>query len=304
MQPAGTGRWPRFNGEKNMMPQHTGLTFGQLRQMYGCTDERWTCHKTKVKDQADAAVSERLANGDAGGMRRHVLSAEMLVSGRCLQPGIHEWFYDMTATADPGSAASAEQLQTYQCINKQIPFFAPLTLLTWLAGRLSMRSGRRNIFWIGTACRPSVYVLAAGLRISDWQDRCVFIEPADDDQRFWAMDQVLRCTATAAVVADASACSMATSRRLQLAAQAGDGYGLFVRPLQALGEPSLAATRWLVQPHPTDTQDPHWRVSLRRAKPAISGMAVGTACVIRWCYDMTTGSGQLLPGGEPAGVQT
>ncbi len=302
MQPAGTGRLSGFNGENEMIPQRTELTFGQLRQMYGCTDAKWMHHQAQVKDQADKAGSERPVDSGAGETGRNFSFVEMLISGQFLQPGIHEWFYDMTAMTDTESAASAEDRETRRDIHKHIPFFAPLTLLTWLAGRLSVRSGRRNIFWIGTACRPSIYVLAAGLGMSDWQDRCIFIEPADDDQQFWAMDQVLRCTATAAVVADASACSMATSRRLQLAAQAGNGYGFFVRPLRALAEPSLAATRWLVQPHPTDTQDPHWRVSLRRAKPAIAGIAVGTACIIRWRYDMKTGSGQLIPGGEPAGA--
>lgn len=176
-----------------------------------------------------------------------------------------------------------------------IPFFAPLTLLTWLGGRLCARTQRRYLFWIGPVCRPSIYILSAGLGITDWQDRCIFVDPADDDQRFWVLDQALRCPVAAAVMADGSACTMATSRRLQLAAQAGGGHGLFVRPVRELSQPSLAATRWLVQPYAAPTADPHWRVFLRRAKPAIAGIPTGTESVIRWRYSRQQAVGRLVP---------
>ena len=304
------------------MRQTGGLTFRQLRALYGHTGQQWMPDAASTNtDCAGPALHALPAPPDALQARSPVAAATSrvaaLLSGECLQPGIHEWFYDMTATtgmpdapstggpADvvPERSGRGEELNhefkrrpvSRPMGHSHIPFFAPLTLLTWLGGRLCARTQRRYLFWIGPVCRPSIYILSAGLGITDWQDRCIFVDPADDDQRFWVLDQALRCSVAAAVMADGSACTMATSRRLQLAAQAGGGHGLFVRPVRELSQPSLAATRWLVQPHPTPTADPHWRVFLQRAKPALAGIPTGTASVIRWRYSRKQAVGRLIP---------
>ncbi len=299
-----------------------GLTFKQLRALYGHTGQQWAPDTASTNTEyADPSLRAfPTPPGELPTCSPAVAVASpvaALLSSECLQSGIHEWFYDMTATTGmpdaPSTGESADAVPEWggrgeelshqskrsplsrPMSQSHIPFFAPLTLFTWLGGRLCARTQRRYLFWIGPVCRPSIYILSAGLGIPDWQDRCIFVDPADDDQRFWVLDQALRCPVAAAVMADGSACTMATSRRLQLAAQAGGGHALFVRPVRELSQPSLAATRWLVQPHPTPTADPHWRVFLQRAKPALAGIPTGTASVIRWRYSRKQAVGRLIP---------
>jgi protein ImuA len=61
------------------------------------------------------------------------------------------------------------------------------------------------------------------------------------------MDQALRCSGIAAVVADGSGMTPITSRRLQLAAESGKALALIARPPWEAEEPSYAATRWEVR---------------------------------------------------------
>lgn len=101
--------------------------------------------------------------------------------------------------------------------------------------------------------------------------RLVVARPARDEDEVWAIDQALRCTGVAAVLAWPRACSGCTGgtrsvsrgsrrgitsqqwstamRRWQLAAAASGAVGLFVRPRTALGEPSWAEARIAVSPH-------------------------------------------------------
>jgi protein ImuA len=98
--------------------------------------------------------------------------------------------------------------------------------------------------------------------------RLVVARPSRDDDEIWTIDQALRCTGVAAVVAWPRAAarwsrevrglrSAATAqqwsvamRRWQLAAAASGAVGLFVRPGTALGEPSWAESRIVVTPQP------------------------------------------------------
>jgi hypothetical protein len=69
---------------------------------------------------------------------------------------------------------------------------------------------------------------------------------ADHD---WAMDQVLRSSAVAAVVAWPERLDGRTFRRWQLAAEQGDGVGLLLRSAAAArNDPSWADVRLLVEP--------------------------------------------------------
>lgn len=97
----------------------------------------------------------------------------------------------------------------------------------------------------------------------------MFVDPPTRDERLWAMDVALRSSAALVVVADGAGLTMAGSRRLQLAAEAGGTVGLLARPHNERGELSAAATRWLVSPGPVDGADPArptWTVELLRRK--------------------------------------
>ncbi|MFO0874641.1 MAG: hypothetical protein U0575_11820 [Phycisphaerales bacterium] len=70
----------------------------------------------------------------------------------------------------------------------------------------------------------------------------------EPDARLWAIDLALRCTGVALVVADGRGLDMAATRRLQLAAEAGQTVGLLARAPDERATLSAAATRWLVRP--------------------------------------------------------
>lgn len=103
----------------------------------------------------------------------------------------------------------------------------------------------------------------------DDERRLVVARPSRDDDEIWAIDQALRCTGVAAVLAwprmkprvSRSASRLAGSfqqwstamRRWQLAAAASGTVGLFVRPRVSQGEPSWAEARIAVSPQPGGT---------------------------------------------------
>lgn len=137
----------------------------------------------------------------------------------------------------------------------------------------SERTARGLIVWIGRRCwpyPPSLVNSGAGPSgETGLLERSVYVDPPTREDRLWAMDVALRSPAAAVVVADARGLSMAGSRRLQLAAEAGGAIGLLARPPDERGEISAAATRWLVSPGPPDALDPArptWTLRLLRRK--------------------------------------
>lgn len=106
-------------------------------------------------------------------------------------------------------------------------------------------------------------------------ERSIFVDPPDQASRWWAIDLALRSRAAAAVIADASGMDMASSRRLQLAGEAGGAIGLLVRPEKDGGMLSAAATRWLVRPQLSATDRPRWVLELVRAKGGWGALGAG-----------------------------
>ncbi|MBR0644607.1 ImuA family protein [Plastoroseomonas hellenica] len=105
----------------------------------------------------------------------------------------------------------------------------------------------------------------------------------------WAMEEALRCPAVAGALlapdweadpADTQL-DLTASRRLQLAAEAGGGVGLLLRPDIARPPPSAATTRWRISALNAAGAghgfgDPRWQLDLLRARggKADSGWAV------------------------------
>lgn len=145
--------------------------------------------------------------------------------------------------------------------------------LAWQALKLGPA---RSVVWIGRETWPYPHAL---LRREPGRppdrtllEHSVFIDPQTAGQRAWVADLALRCEAVAAVVCDGSHLTMPETRRLQLAARAGDTVGLFARPTSERRELSAAMTRWLVAPHASHSRDPEWTLELIRAKgvPALT----------------------------------
>ncbi|RYJ01869.1 MAG: hypothetical protein EON47_09360 [Acetobacteraceae bacterium] len=95
----------------------------------------------------------------------------------------------------------------------------------------------------------------------------------------WAMEETLRCPAVSGAVlasdwqADpaVAALDLTASRRLQLAAEAGGGIGLLLRPAILNPPPSAAASRWRIAPLNTTGPghglgEPCWQLELLRLR--------------------------------------
>ncbi len=78
-------------------------------------------------------------------------------------------------------------------------------------------------------------------------DRLLVIRTTQIDRALWAVDQILRCPAVAAVVAPICRLDRAASRRLQLAAESTRAVALLLRPTGDRNH-SFAAVQMLVEP--------------------------------------------------------
>jgi hypothetical protein len=87
-------------------------------------------------------------------------------------------------------------------------------------------------------------VAAWGIEI----ERLILVRPENDRDERWALEQVLRSPAVAAALAWPVSKQGKDFRRWQLAAEAGGGLALFVRPDAARYEPSWAEVRLAVMP--------------------------------------------------------
>ena len=161
------------------------------------------------------------------------------------------------------------------------------------ASEISGGSGAGYVVWIGQRIRPYPHLLLRGrppverfassrqstanARDRLLLERSLFIDPPDDGTRLWAIDLALRCTAVCAVIADGCGLSMAQTRRLQLAAEAGEALVLLARPPEEERELSAAMTRWRIAPAPSSTDRPRWSITLLRRKGARGGLNVTAA---------------------------
>lgn len=155
-------------------------------------------------------------------------------------------------------------------------------------------SGRTGpVLWIGRRVWPYGRALVrAGPRGARLLARSLFVAMPDDvagargrvaseavkserGARLWALDLALRCRAVAAVVADGRGFTMAASRRLQVAAEAGHAFVVLARPPEEFDVPSAAAVRFVVtrtaidaDARPGAPRPCAWSIALRRAKGA------------------------------------
>lgn len=77
--------------------------------------------------------------------------------------------------------------------------------------------------------------------------KVVLVRPDTAADALWSVDQALRTPAVAAVVAEMERVDDRAARRLQLAAENGDGLALLLRSAAARHHPSWAEVQWLVQ---------------------------------------------------------
>ncbi|MBM4108875.1 MAG: hypothetical protein FJ255_08715 [Phycisphaerae bacterium] len=189
---------------------------------------------------------------------------------------VHEWFGFGEGSAD-------------EPVLRRGGWITPVSLLTHLARRAcGVVSARRGealaVAFIGRRSWPTPWAMAAGARTGfpAIVDRSLLIDPADVDQRVWAIDVALRSRAIGAVVADGSGLDLSATRRLQLAAEAGGTPALVVRPPWEVPVLSSSWSRWLVGPASTGWSRPRWRVTLARCR----GAAVAPDAAPSWLVEI------------------
>jgi hypothetical protein len=97
----------------------------------------------------------------------------------------------------------------------------------------------------------------------------IWVRPTTTADTVWAIDQALRCTGVSVVWAPiGSWLDGRDARRFQLAAQAGQTTGCFVRPRSVRGRPTFAPVRFHValsdQTHEAESSMPTWTLTLDR----------------------------------------
>jgi protein ImuA len=143
------------------------------------------------------------------------------------------------------------------------------------AGFVASLIGRRTgpVLW----CRSRHTALTAGdpygpgiasLGVSP--DRLILVEAAKPAELLWAMEEGARVRGLAAIVADGVTPDLTAGRRLQLAAEAGDGL-VFLLPAGRQTGSSSALTRWFVSSAPSRPEAdgpgrPCWKIELWRCR--------------------------------------
>ena len=118
-----------------------------------------------------------------------------------------------------------------------------MSLLLPALARLSQ--GER---WIALIAPPYVPYVPALARAGINPSRVLLIHPKNAQDRLWAVEQTLRAGTCAAVLAWPSAADHKHLRRLQLAAEAGNSWGVLFRTEPVAEASSPAALRLRVEP--------------------------------------------------------
>lgn len=123
--------------------------------------------------------------------------------------------------------------------------------------------------------RAKTFYPPAAVRLGIAEANLVVIQASSLADEAWALDQALRCPGVAAAVVWVEKLDAHSFRRLQLAAEEGQGLGLLIRPCGARTEPSWADVRLLVEPLPGGGCDGRrLRVTILRCRGGAEGRCV------------------------------
>jgi len=116
--------------------------------------------------------------------------------------------------------------------------------LALTAARCAMQDSNKYLVVIDS--EESFYPPAA-LYMGIAMERVIVLRPPSFEDAMWAIDQSLRSSAVAAVVARLEKLSDLNARRFQLAAEQNGALGLFLRPASARSQPSWSEVQWGVR---------------------------------------------------------
>mgnify|MGYP002623296401 CR=1 FL=1 len=167
------------------------------------------------------------------------------------------------------------------------PGFRRGTLVEWLAAGSADGTGTLALHAAREAARQGGAIVVvdpdgqfyppAALRLGIELGQLIVVRPAGDEDRAWAMDQILRTRGVAAVWCQVDTEDDHTLRRWQLAAERSGALGLLVRPEAVRHDPSWAELRLLVESvaRPRGTgRNRRVRVTLIRSRVGHAGRTV------------------------------
>lgn len=156
----------------------------------------------------------------------------------------------------PGGAWNRGAVHEFLSEGGMVPAF-PALLIARAA--IKRPEGEAAIIWCDPLKRfypPAAAALGVPLR------RLYLLHTAEAKEQLWAIGQCLRCGGVGATVAALGRLSQLEARRLQLAAEAGGGIGVLLRPAGSSSRIYAAATRWLVSRAAGDNVVQRWRLQL------------------------------------------
>lgn len=110
-------------------------------------------------------------------------------------------------------------------------------------------------------------------------DRIIFIDPQNERDVLWAMEEALKCAALNAVVGEMKEISFTASRRLQLAVEESKVTGFVLRINPRTLNTTACVSRWKITTLPSESIDdlpgigfPKWKVELLRIKNGRPGI--------------------------------
>lgn len=132
-----------------------------------------------------------------------------------------------------------------------------------------MRS-RGTVLWISS----SQIIYPPGLPLFGVEpDRIIFINLEREQDRYWVMEEALKCESLVAVVAEVNDLSFAVSRRLQLVVEQSRVTGFILRTSQRPPSTTACISRWKITSVPGISPDelpglgfPRWNVALLKAR--------------------------------------
>ncbi|MCA9214452.1 MAG: hypothetical protein KDB27_15380 [Planctomycetales bacterium] len=117
------------------------------------------------------------------------------------------------------------------------------TLSLWMIRQLCRNGGKLAI----VDCQRQLFPPAIAALGIDLQ-HTVFVHPQSKRDEIWALVQCLRCPSVAAVWSCLGKLDAREYRCLQLAAEEGEGVGVFARPTGIRGQPTWADVQFMVTP--------------------------------------------------------
>ncbi len=117
-------------------------------------------------------------------------------------------------------------------------------------------------------------------------EQLLIVQPRSESETWWVWEEVLRSPVFPVAWGFLPHLPIRRHRRLQLACETGNGWGMLLRSARLSAESTWSAVQWQVEPLPSHDRDPlaqrRWRVSLLRCRGcAISPAEVPTAEISR-----------------------